>query len=79
MPEHLLQRPAPGIFEHQRKPTLATNKLDRPRRPLEVEVSSEKVFMLEPLERSSGEGYSSEQPTTRIGSPRSLTPRCSVN
>ena len=76
--KHSLQRLAPGVFEHQRQPTLATNKLDGPRRPLGVEVGSESVFMLEPLERL-GEGYSSEQATRRIGSRRSLTPRCSVN
>ena len=50
-PKHSLQRLAPGVFEHQGQPTLATNKLDGPRRPLGVEVSSESVFMLEPLER----------------------------
>jgi hypothetical protein len=46
-----LQRLAPRVLEHQRQSILATNKLDWPRRPLEVEVSSEGVFLLEPLER----------------------------
>ena len=45
-----LQRLAPGVFEHQDQPTLATNKLDGPRRPLGVEVGSESVFMLEALQ-----------------------------
>ena len=47
MTKHSLELLAPRVFEHQRKPTLGTNKLDWPRRPLGVEIARGSVFMLE--------------------------------
>jgi hypothetical protein len=48
--EQPLERFATGVGQHQHKPTLAPDELDRLRRPIAVEVSPQSEFVLEALE-----------------------------
>jgi hypothetical protein len=48
--EQPLERLAAGVLEHQHEPSFAANKPDRPRRPVGVKISPQRVFMLEMLE-----------------------------
>ncbi len=45
-----IERLAAGVLEHQRHATFARGERHRPRCPVRVEQSSERVFVFEPIE-----------------------------
>ena len=51
-PEQALERLATGVSQHQHEPALAPEELDRPRRPVAVELGPQRIFMLEALQRA---------------------------
>ena len=51
--DHAVERPAAGIFEHQRHPAALIAQLQRSGGPRRVEFGTQRIFVLQPLEDGS--------------------------